>query len=333
MADHRYGRVIILFILNLRGKRSSCGYLATAIGDMDQYLHKISIYTLSVWLLQFGGLVLVTGSCSKAVKTAGTDLQELNLKGKIKSVRTISYDAVDSAGVIVKGEKAVNLPFSYTFLLFNGAGNLIRKDDYDSHGQIDSRWTYKYDGAGKLTEKNRYQSDGRLDLKWLYGYDHRNNLQRENSYRGDSSLYAEWKYNYNANGRLGQKELNFPGVPVLDTKWTYQYNGNGYLAAENQYGPGDSLMSKEKYRYDKNGAVTEEIKYNAEGKIITKRVYKYNDRGDRIAYTNTRPGQHILTEWVYRYTYDQTGNWIRKIVLENGAPKTIVEREIGYVPD
>ena len=89
-----------------------------------------------------------------------TDLKEANLKGKVKSVREITYNAVEKFGEIEKGDRSSGI-----VTIYNEQGNEIEVNRYNSDDSLDWKFTYKYDDKGNQIEVNRYKSDGSLDCK------------------------------------------------------------------------------------------------------------------------------------------------------------------------
>ena len=121
--------------------------------------------------------VLRLVSCKQSEKK--NDLTEKNLKGKVKSIKETTYEAVEKFGQIEKGDVLNNY-----FNIYNEKGNKIEDNSYDSDGRLlGYKTTYKYDEKGNNIEKNNYDSNGRLDSKYTYEYDKNNNWTQRIEYK------------------------------------------------------------------------------------------------------------------------------------------------------
>lgn len=178
------------------------------------------------------------------------DLQRMNLKGKVKSVRQIPYRAVEKFGEVQKG--AVEPFGDNMFWLFNEQGNKIEENRYKSDGSLNWKSTYKYDDKGNQIEENSYKSNGSLDSKSTYKYDAKGNEIEKNVYNSDGSL--DWKHTYKYDAKGNEIEENW-------------YNSDGSLSWKYTY----------KYTYDKHGNWIEKIEYNEDNKPfrVTEREIEY----------------------------------------------------------
>ena len=190
--------------------------------------------------------VLRLVSCKQSEKK--NDLTEENLKGKVKSIKEITYEAVEKFGQIEKGNVLYCLSY---FTIYNEKGNKIEKNHYEFDGRLDYKVTYKYDENGNKIEKNDYDSDGSLDSKTTYKYDEKGNIIEINNYNSDGSLYSKHTYKYDEKGNI--IEIN-------------NYNSDGRLKNTYTY----------KYEYDKNNNWTQRIEYkNTIPNSITERIIEY----------------------------------------------------------
>ena len=196
--------------------------------------------------------VLCLVSCNQSEKK--NDLTEENLKGKVKSIKETTYEAVDKFGQIEKGDILVDSSAVYTddgrFKIYNEKGNKIEENYYNSNGRLYSKTTYKYDEKGNMIEDNFYDSDdGSLIYKNTYKYDKKGNKIEEYHYDEDG------KFNY---------------------KYTYKYDEKGNIIEENHYDSNGRLDSKYTYEYDKNNNWTQRIEYkNTIPHRITERIIEY----------------------------------------------------------
>lgn len=160
----------------------------------------------------FLNLVLILSiflySCSSAKsqdkKLKKTYLQNMNLKGKVKSVRIIYYEAIDKFGELQKGKKEStfdesrfvreNYECNYK-IIFNDKGNMIEENWYNSDGGIDWKSIHKYDDKGNMIENNWYNSNSSFDWKHIYKYDGKGNMVEKNEYKSDGIINNKYTYN------------------------------------------------------------------------------------------------------------------------------------------
>ena len=182
------------------------------------------------------------------------DLTKKKLKGKVKSIKETTYQAVEKFGQIEKGDVLVDSSAVYTddghFKIYNEKGNKIEENYYNSNGRLYSKTTYKYDEKGNMIEDNFYDSDdGSLIYKNTYKYDEKGNKIEEYHYDEDG------KFNY---------------------KYTYKYDEKGNNIEKNNYDSNGRLDSKYTYEYDKNNNWTQRIEYkNTIPHRITERIIEY----------------------------------------------------------
>jgi len=214
---------------------------------------------------------------------------------------------------------------------------------------------YRYDDRGKLIEQDdasREQKDGRSDLlptsKEIMTYDKRGRVVDKSTYIPHNILVSRRKTTFDSSGRT-------------DETSTYQAN-TGLLqktVVKRQFKATHTIQED---TYDDNGMLTDyTISHFDSAKNLTDRgvfhiTYK-TVRGDDGRYHNEAPGDTVMihhlvnddnsntvvddsfqndgkikTEKTFQYTYDNTRNWISKIVFISNKPVKIIERDITYYP-
>lgn len=166
--------------------------------------------------------VLRLVSCKQSEKK--NDLTEENLKGKVKSIKETTYEAVEKFGQIEKGD-ALYDDDAFPFTIYNEKGNKIEEYWYNSDGSLLYKSTYKYDEKGNKIEENSYDSDGRLHSKYTYKYDEKGNIIEENWYDSDGSLYEKhtYKYEYDKNNNWTQRIQYKNTIPLNITERIIEY--------------------------------------------------------------------------------------------------------------
>lgn len=240
---------------------------------------------------------------TKNTVTKKNDLQEANLKGKVKSVREIDYEAIQEAGQIKKGKvlEGAESEVSNVLTSYNEQGYLVGREYYNFGYSL--KISYKYDAEGSMVEESQYNSDGKLDSQTLY------------------------KYKYDEKGNVVEK-VRSDAEGNLDSKITYRYDNKGNLVEEKWYYPDGTLSWHLTYRYNDKGYKVEEITNSVE-QSPSKITYKYDDKG-----SNTEREEYFynsgLVRYKNQYEYDSYGNWIKRIKYVDGTLSIITERTIEY---
>ena len=85
----------------------------------------------------------------KPTQQPKTDLEEMNLNGKVNKVIKSTFEVIDKFGKITKGNRSL---FENSLLFYNKYGNKIEECWYDSDGSLAWKYTYKYDNNGNKIE-------------------------------------------------------------------------------------------------------------------------------------------------------------------------------------
>lgn len=282
------------------------------------------------------------------------DLEKLNLKGEVKSIKTTkSFAVVDSLG------KEICIPEDISFKTFNKKGNLIKEEidkivpnvrtitiiiyNYNSDDKLiektvnDSSYSYKIEHnipGYKFSRKYIENWSEVENLKIIYKYN--NNTQRiiqfhypENLLR-DSTLYE-----YDDKNNLIKETryyLNSEGYWYI----IYKYDNSNKLIEKNE-GDENRLRNKYIYKYDLKGRIIEDstCNYFESFNAFTKIKYTYNDNDDVIESKETsNMGSNKISN-IYKYeNIDIYGNWTEKTELFDNLPfqsiKFFIKREIEY---
>ncbi len=221
-----------------------------------------TVNKIQLLLTIFSTLLFVNFSLSQIPPK--NDIEEMNLNGKVKSIKLNTYEVIKKNGEINKGKIIIDYESSQYFL-FDTKGNKIEKSSYkyELDGSID-KYSYKYDDNGNKTEENQYfykdTTEWKLSKKHVYKYDNKGNLIEEGDY---------FSGNINSN---------------ITNKFTYKYDDKGNII-EQCYTHGD-FKNIYTYVYDDKGNMIEENLYNYSGSddkgYSTKRIFKYDNQGNKI---------------------------------------------------
>ena len=343
-------------------------------------MKKISIpilLILSTVLVNCGGLKTLQHS----------DVQELNLKGKVKTLKSQSYYAKDSAGYAVKTFKGTGYgDFSYQDVVINlnASGDILKKIELSRNGEEEERIENEYNESAKITVQQTY-NDGDLASKTEYTYYENGKLKtkKEKKYAYTDAFYlTSYQYdNFKNPILITHKEINQKDTVIISNKkltnqynekgirtqtyiyWgeeeikikydrkdniilsetvkgfenqilpkhTYTYNDQNLLIKESNYYAGNEFAFANHFTYNKDGLLIEESSSTElNGKYKKKKEIRYN-KLDQIIEQETFDDKGNLKETAtLMYENDAKGNWIKRTVLINGKPNSIVERTITY---
>jgi len=291
---------------------------------------------------------------------------DLNLIGKIKTLKEFTFYAIDNFGSIEKGKRYINENDKY--ILFNEKGKKLEEYFYSldfkmSKDIFSSRYSNKdtffennpilkrifsYDEKGNKTEENWFRYDNGFYMKSIFKYNDNGKLIEENIYDFNGSPYIKVTYKYNNNGVKIEIDLLNSEYTLFQKKiYKYNYNGNIIVSIiEKPYNfISDSLRLSETKIYNNKGYLIEEsdtsaqdflsyikkYKYDSKGNLIEKKEYDYNGKLKEGEYTKDFIiYDNYSIKYKYDFDFDKKGNWIKKIEYHNEKPCYYVEREIEY---
>lgn len=278
-------------------------------------------------------LLLMSLSCSQQTDLPETSLQELQLKGPIK---TLFLDTIiDDSSLKMLRKRTFNragmqvyryylnsnhygdswgVEFSYTYdtknqLLFEKGPNYLE--------------TFSYNNKGQLIQSIDSDFDG--ECTTYYKYDGKNRRVK------DSTYFSVNTYIFKGD-KITRKERYDPRdrQERRDTSTTY-YKCDDQNRILEEWEGGENQYDGTLYTYDSLGRETSKIERRGaeipfgKGRFIYKRTWKYNDHGDVIEIcdfrNNSRKADHT---WRYRYEYDSLGNWNRKYFIPKSGPEKLL---------
>lgn len=287
-------------------------------------------------------------SCSSSFAQVANDLTKEHLKGKVKSVQSISYYGIKENKSFTRGELLDDLDAhcteyynQYGFLtqgicgqngeqkaLFSrDADNTLLESSVSSQGKIISRTRYLYNSKNQLVKETNYNAKNQITGSMDKYYDSLNRkvLELEYSYyfskKADTILNYARKYIYDQNKLDSTVEIYFYKYRLGQLSITL-YNDSGRAIKEESLDAEGNVSEwkKIKYTYDKKGNIT----------AIT--TLFSDDRGS---------GKKNSSDYE-TFEYDESGNWIKRYYTfrtpENTGfevtewiEKTIItERKIEY---
>jgi hypothetical protein len=100
------------------------------------------------------------------------DLDNLNLQGNVKSLKEISYKAVDKFGEYEKGTRSrSDKTETDKYIIFNQFGYIIEDYILNHDSLLIRSRLIQYDSTNRVTEENIYNDEGYLVSKGIYTYE------------------------------------------------------------------------------------------------------------------------------------------------------------------
>jgi hypothetical protein len=261
-----------------------------------------------------------------------SDLEALDLKGKVKTVR-IERAKFTSENGQFKEDKPV--PREQT--TFDEKGYCTEKVGLTSNSS--KKFAYRYSPDGKIWERTDLNSSERE----IFTYQ-KNRIERITQHK-DGRILDRWIYNLDDNGNKvkdeyilvdkssGQRLLN----PIDVT--TYKYDAQRRLI-ETEYFKADGsptiglIFSSHKYVnvYDDKNRIIERSAYNLDNTLVSKWIYKYNEKGYLEEISQFGPNLALLEKRTYS-DFDAAGNWTKSKTFKiraTGGRTTIEPAEAEY---
>lgn len=274
--------------------------------------------------------LLIFSSCS--VKSQKNDLESLNLKGNVKSVKETTYEAIEEFSEIIKGKRkaiVLGVPLD-SYITFNSDGNIIENNKFYSDGSLGFRETFKYDG--NTTEKT-YLNTSRGEIrKELSVYDDKRNLvERKDISENKVINVYKYKYNYDNQGNITHIYIEEGNLFE-----NYKYNSKGKLLEMLRFSPSGHIITKFTCKYYENGNLleTEELSYSDDSVIYSQKTEKYGINGKISMYIQTYKG---ILDYKIKYRYNEKGSIVErleyKLDLENGSNEEFLDINEKYIYD
>ncbi|GGE38246.1 hypothetical protein [Psychroflexus planctonicus] len=264
-----------------------------------------------VSLLFFSFVFTMGCGSTQSIKTS--DVANFNLKGSVKSIKSQSYYAKDSAGYVIKSSKGVGFgDFAYkdVAVKFNPEGSILNKATLGRNGQAESETRITYNQNAEIVTEASYNS---------------------------GSLEKTREFSYATNGKLGIEKTTYPNTNSFYLR-TYKYNNKGNVIEEAylEITDKDTLLinkSKSTHKYNKQGikilSLTEsdeeqrQLTYNEKGQLITdevikgfenmilpKHTYAYNEQGLLVKESDYYANNEFA--FANHFTYNKDGMLIEK---------------------
>lgn len=271
-----------------------------------------SIYKTMKLFLLFLSLSLTSQSFAQTK----TDRQEMNLKGKVKSVIENRCMATISDGSDDSDYDPMKVPRDIITMKFNLTGNLTQ------YGSDYSTNKYTYNATGKLIQNCATDPNGDTSFRWIYKYDSKKNNTEIERY-GSSKLEGKMVMKYDIKGNMIE-EKRFDEEGKLEEINTFIYDAGNHKIEETTTNTEGKVYRKISYKYD---ALGNNIEYLSEN---TKVLYSYDKNKNMIKMSVSYNGDQTPRETVFTYEYDSQNNWTKETTSDNIKVNCIATRKYEY---
>jgi len=257
------------------------------------------------------------------------DWQEMNLKGRVKSLTEIRYRIVKISGKSQKTYKGKQI------IVFNENGRLSQKIDFDDDprdSRVYDRKLYVYNREERLIEIRGYGADSTLRTNCLFRYDNNGNVIEEDMSGPDKRLDARYSFLYDKSGKkIEMNRFNMKTGGNHDLKERYAYDLLGNITEKSTEHADGNFGSRYKYTYDAMDRIVEKngFDFYSDGNNYEYKIkYRYDSQGNLISETEKSKGIRGTTKTII--SLDRQNNWIERTTTDTDKTVFIAERKIEY---
>jgi hypothetical protein len=272
------------------------------------------------------------------------NLESQNLKGKVKLVKTRSFNANKVNGAFVKTTKGWQYPWeNEEEVYFNTQGYLELKKEMKNG-------TTSVSYSIKLDDKNRIVQIDESVLTYHFKYDSLNNIRSAKEIIRDKHIESDFRFDYSDKNTLVKKEEYQSNQLISTESFTYDslnnlikihYVKGAYSEMESFEYDNENLLVKYEWSDNEEG-IAEITTYQYVNKQKTFEHWLDYEEGEPDGYIDYtfENGNVIETKEIERdgeisghefkkYEYDSQGNWV-KMTIDDDGKYFIVERTISY---
>jgi len=277
-----------------------------------------------------------------------TKSAELNLKGKVKSIREDEYDATKKGDIYEKAPDQKYSSSDHKLITFSETGDEMSSTSFKKDGSVDYSTEFSYFKPGMVSQQLIFDGKHKLESKYTYEYDVKDYLVTETKFDNNGKMLYQDKYFYTFPSNNSYEKQFFDTNGKLNPeKLTYTYNNDTLLSEERNLASDGANTWYHMYLYDNAQHVIKQTIYSSKAKkgedvkvmgyevsnIIT---FEYDANGNmtKMNQETIYNGKSSFQEEKHEYTYDSKGNWIKKIssgttLMLEDTPK-VIERQIKY---
>ncbi len=280
-----------------------------------------------------------------------TDWEKEKLRGKVLSVREISYQNTEDSE-----KRVIETLLPNVFIRFNSEGDYLLRETYNQNNQMIEYSVFTYEKNPRMDEIRTYNSADELITTMISSIDDKGNRRDIRFYDEKNNITRNVVYKYDKKNRQIERRVVDKGV--LNERFTYKYNSKDDIIEQYSYFANQTIAQKWVFMYDEYRNRTESRQYNHKNLLEKITRYQYDDKKNKISQKFFDADDNLQQEDIFsyddfaneifiqrkifsnniswqkkqEYTYDEQGNWTKKIIYINEKPVTISQREIVYFP-
>lgn len=254
------------------------------------------------------------------------DLDKMQVIGTVESISQRVYE-LSKRGDTLKKRHLMLDPLENWDLEFNKKGFIVEKKCYDAANGVLFYYDYKYKKQNQLQRRNMYDAKGYRIEQLAYSYNSLGQVAAESIYKSDHSLLVRYVHTYGAKSQLVQTDVHAPTNVYTTSKYEFVYNKKGQLIAQHTYNQKHQRHQTDAYQYDENGFVkTHKMTNHLDGFVFISYT-QYDAQGNIITFQAPAETEPRTS---YTYTFDEMGNWTRRVHYKDGKAVDMVERVFVY---
>jgi len=287
-----------------------------------------------------------------------TDREQARLKGRVAKVMALTYHPKLEKDLVTEGPLADGLSIYDDLnhiLTFNADGNLAHELQYGKRGE----WEEKiYVGKNMVGETRKFVN-GKLQEYSTNTFNESGQVLHCAMKMADGSMKFEAKFSYNDAGQILTNVHDNHQHPDYSQITSYLYDDQGrHIGNEVRRKQTGEVVSRFRRFYDEHGREKESVHEHTGYESVdlnNRSVPIYNEHGDQVGVDRyDLKGNHIKHQrWDEEFKYDaegkrikearveeeqftfqdkedRYGNWIWRLVLEEGEPQFVMVRQIQY---
>lgn len=244
---------------------------------------------------------ILCGAVSASIAGASpkTGWSEDLLAGKVKSVKETRVDVNRKDDVSIRTTR------------YDATGRRLEWVRTSGAGEIKDRTVYTYTASGVIGELSYYGPKNTPDTTAKYTYNDKGQRIELSNFDGKGVLKDRTVSTYDAAGvEIEASRYDAKGVEFAHVKYTH--DAQGRVTLEERSSRDGALVERVSYGYDANGFLTERHGIDSAGKTTTHERWTNDAHGNKLEWTVFDPDGAIKEHWAYQYTFDKTGNWVKR---------------------